>query len=124
MVGEEGGETRRRPRADFLSLVEMFVHQAYLGLGAATDSETGKPILELPVARHAIDMLGVLEEKTKGNLTAPERNYLENVLYQLRMTFLRVESAPREEERPEAPRPSPADSPAEQHDQAKEEGHE
>ena len=44
----------------------------------------------LPVAKHTIDTLIMIQEKTKGNLTAPESNLMENLLYELRMTYLRA----------------------------------
>ena len=57
----------------------------------------------LPVARHAIDTLGMLQEKTKGNLAAPESNLLENLLYELRMSYLRMvkQDEDESEEKPE-----------------------
>ena len=73
-----------------------------------SDPETGKLTQDLPGARHAIDTLIMLQEKTKGNLTAPEGNLMENLLYELRMNYLRAakqaEEAPAEapEEEPEA----------------------
>jgi hypothetical protein len=42
----------------------------------------------LDAARHVIDLLAMLEEKTRGNLTAAERQFLEQVLYELRMRFV------------------------------------
>ena len=42
------------------------------------------------MARHTIDTLVMIQEKTKGNLTAPESNFLENLLYDLRMGYLRA----------------------------------
>ncbi|MBM3213743.1 DUF1844 domain-containing protein [Candidatus Poribacteria bacterium] len=102
------------PPASFLGLVEMFVSQAYMGMGGVQDPKTGKPLIELDFAKHAIDMLEVLENKTKGNLTAPERNYLENVLYELRMRFVRVSQNPPEvdatPDKADAPEPEPAES--------------
>jgi hypothetical protein len=42
--------------------------------------------------KHIIDTIEMLEEKTKGNLTAPESNFLSNTLYELRMNYIRVVS--------------------------------
>jgi hypothetical protein len=88
-------------------IVSIFVNQAYMGLGAMSDDD-GDPIIELPLAKHAIDLLGVLEEKTKGNLTAPERNYLENTLYEVRMRYLRVSQNPPQKK----PKPDTSDQTA------------
>jgi len=99
-----------RPPANFETIVTIFVNQAYMGLGALKDEE-GDPIIELPLAKHAIDLLGVLEEKTKGNLTAPERNFLENTLYEVRMRYLRIaQNPPQKKPKPE---PSPDAAPNE-----------
>jgi len=58
-----------------------------LGL-AAPQGE--KPMLDLIGARQTIDILGILSDKTKGNLTAAEESTLRNVLYELRMAYLEV----------------------------------
>src|SRR5256886_10165303 len=52
--------------------------------------EGGKPRLDLIGARQTIDTLSLLSEKTKGNLTAAEENFLQNVLYELRMAYVEV----------------------------------
>jgi len=58
-----------------------------LGL-AAPQGE--KPMLDLIGARQTIDILGLLNDKTKGNLTAAEEGTLRNILYELRMAYLEV----------------------------------
>ena len=58
---------------------------------AATTGEKRAPNLEQ--ASHVIDVLALLEQKTKGNLTAEERQFLEQILYELRMRFLAVKGA-------------------------------
>ena len=50
----------------------------------------GKPVIQLDHAKHFIDTLGVLEEKTKGNLTSDEAAMLTNVLHELRLLFVSV----------------------------------
>ena len=54
------------------------------------DPDSGKLVRNLPLARHTIDTIGMLQEKTKGNLTAPESNLVENLLYELRMSYVRA----------------------------------
>lgn len=61
------------------------------------DPESGKIIRNLPLARHSIDTLGMIQEKTKGNLSAPEGNLLDNLLYELRMNYLRTAKQAEEE---------------------------
>ena len=65
--------------------------QAMAALGQIPDPLENKPVVRLELARHHIDTLGVLEEKTKGNLTDEEHEMLETVLHQLRMVFLNFE---------------------------------
>jgi hypothetical protein len=72
---------------------EKFIASLYmttlmqLGL-AAPQGE--KPSLDLIGARQTIDILGLLNDKTKGNLTSPEESTLRNILYELRMAYLEV----------------------------------
>ena len=83
----EGGEL---PAADFRGLIMTLGSQAMMGLGAYGDPQTGRVMIDLPGAQFAIDLLGVLEEKTKGNLTADEATELTEVVGQLRARFVYV----------------------------------
>lgn len=78
------------PQADFRGLVMMLGSQAMMGLGAYGDPQTGRVVIDLPGAQFAIDLLGVLEERTKGNLTEDEAAELTEVLAQLRARFVQV----------------------------------
>lgn len=80
------------PIIDFSTLVVSLSQTALVHLGEATHPETGKkqPVRDLPLARQTIDLLGVLQEKTKGNLTGDEERLLDQVLYDLRMRFVEV----------------------------------
>ena len=60
-------------------------------LGLMPDPGSGKPEKNLPVARHLIDMLEVLQQKTEGNRTPEESEDIEAMLYQLRMAYVQVE---------------------------------
>ncbi len=53
----------------------------------------GQPQLDLIGARQTIDTIGLLAEKTKGNLTPKEQNFLQNALYELRMAYVEVTNA-------------------------------
>ncbi len=77
------------PPADFSLLVSMFSTQAMVALGLIPEPGTGKPQTQLHLARHFIDLLGVLEEKTKGNLTEKETSGLSENLHYLRMLYLK-----------------------------------
>ncbi len=80
-------------KAGFITLVAELAMQASLFMGEIPDPETNEPIEDLNRAKYLIDELGMLEEKTKGNLTPEESDALKNVLYDLRMRF--VEKAPK-----------------------------
>jgi hypothetical protein len=55
--------------------------------------EGGEPRVDLIGARQTIDTLSLISEKTKGNLTAAEQNFLQNCLYELRMAYVDVTNA-------------------------------
>lgn len=78
---------------DFEMNFEKFVASLYMSalmqLGLAAP-EGGQPHVDLIGARQTIDIIGVLQEKTKGNLTSKEETMLQNVLYELRMAYLEV----------------------------------
>jgi len=77
------------PPASFSFLVLSLRAQAEMQLGLV--SFTGeKPEPDLDLARHSIDLMGVLVEKTKGNLSIEEQRLLENSLTELRFRFVQV----------------------------------
>lgn len=85
-----GGE-HARPM-DFVQMVQSFYMTAILQLGGATQ-EGQQPQIDLLGARQSIDMLGVLHEKTRGNLSADEARLLESALFDARMAFLEITQA-------------------------------
>src|SRR5262245_28940530 len=78
------------PPASFPFLILSLRAQAEMQLGLMAFSEEEKPEPNLPLARHTIDMMAVLQEKTKGNLTLEEQRLLENSLTELRFRFVQV----------------------------------
>lgn len=76
------------PPASFTLLVWSLCTQAEMQLGLLHFGEEEKPDIDLTMARHSIDLLGVLSEKTKGNLTLEEQRMLENSLTELRFRFV------------------------------------
>lgn len=79
------------PPASFGFLVASLRAQAEVQLGLLHfGEEKDRPEPNLPLARHAIDMLAVLQEKTKGNLSWPEQRELENSLTELRVRFVQI----------------------------------
>jgi len=77
------------------TLISSIATQALFSLGAMPDPQTGQRYTNLDIARHHIDSLGVLEEKTKGNLTDEEKTTLATTLYELRQSYVQVANASR-----------------------------
>jgi len=77
------------PPAEFRSLVGLLASQAIMGLGTMGDQQ-GRVIVDLPGANFAINLLEVIQEKTKGNLTAEEQAELDDVVRELKMRFVQV----------------------------------
>ena len=83
-------QEQQLPPADFSGLVSMLTTQAFFALGVLrTEQDKDQPV-DLALAKYNIDMLEVLQEKTKGNITDGEKKLLESALHQLRMTFVKV----------------------------------
>ena len=80
------------PEASFLELVQPLEIQALQFLGVVPISEEGEKRIMPKWAKHVIDLLGILEDRTRGNLTDEESEYLETVLHELRMRYLKVSS--------------------------------
>lgn len=77
------------PEVNFPTFILSLNASALMHLGAMEDPETGRPSKNLPMAKQTIDILSMLEEKTRGNLTKEEENMLKNILYDLRIAFVR-----------------------------------
>ena len=78
------------PPASFLFLVLSLRAQCEIQLGLMHYGEDDKPEPDLVLARHTIDLLGVLLDKTKGNLSLEEHRMLENSLTELRFRYVQV----------------------------------
>jgi hypothetical protein len=78
------------PPASFTFLILSLRAQAEVQLGLVQLDENEKPEADLPLARHTIDLMAVINEKTKGNLTLEEQRLLENSLTELRFRFVQV----------------------------------
>jgi|ERR1700736_1708917 hypothetical protein len=76
------------PRVDFATFVLSLSHSALMHLGEAPNPETGTLEKNLPLARQTIDLIAMLEEKTKGNLSGDEERLLGQILFDLRMRFV------------------------------------
>jgi hypothetical protein len=78
------------PEINFATFIFSLNHSVLVHLGVTEDPVTGKKETNLPIAKQTIDILGMLQEKTRGNLTQDEENMLKNMLYDLRMIYIKV----------------------------------
>lgn len=85
-AGGRGGQ--EMPETDFSFFLSSLSMQALVALGEIPHPATNLPQENLEQARYFIDLLGVLQEKTKGNLTPEEGSLLEQVVYELRMKYV------------------------------------
>lgn len=89
-AGGGGGGGREMPPANFQTLLSTIASQALLYMGAIPDPSTGQRIAHLELAKHHIDLLAVLEEKTKGNLDDEEAQMVGQTVRELRMYYTQV----------------------------------
>ena len=89
---ELSGHSAKELEMTFERFMASLYMTAMLQLGLMQE-EGGKPRLDLIGARQTIDTLSLISEKTKSNLTAAEENFLQNVLYELRMAYVEVTNA-------------------------------
>ena len=73
---------------DFVTFVMSIASAVMVDLGEAQHPETGKAEKNLPMAKHTIDILSMLQEKTKSNLSEQEAGILETLLYDLRLRYV------------------------------------
>lgn len=78
------------PEVTFPAFVMSLNTSALYHLGEIADPQTGKRIVELDLARHAIDTLVLIQNKTKGNLTTDEEELLKNILYDIKIRFVKA----------------------------------
>jgi len=89
-AGVAGSARGEIPPASFSTLVSTIATQALMSLGGMQDRRTGQRIVDLDLAKHHVDTLAVLEEKTKGNLSDEEKQLLDQALYETRMQYVQI----------------------------------
>lgn len=77
------------PQVDFITFVYSLASAAMVHLGEMPDPESGRTMPSPPLAKHSIDTLAMLEEKTKGNLSCDEAKQLCDILGHLRMLYVK-----------------------------------
>jgi hypothetical protein len=94
-------EARKKPSADkqeemtlpevnFNSLIFSLSSSALVNLGEIVDPHTGQKQKDLPLAKHTIDTIAMLQEKTKGNLNPEEQRFLDTILADLRWRYVKL----------------------------------
>ncbi len=86
---EEAEADYQLPEINFATFIFSLNTSVLVQLGVIEDPSTGKKVKNLVLAKQTIDILGVLEEKTRGNLTEDDENMLKNILYDLRMIYVK-----------------------------------
>ncbi len=78
------------PELDFSAFILSLATSAQVGLGAVPNPQTSQSEQNLPVAKQMIDLLGLLKDKTKGNLSPDEQALLDTALFNLRMQYVKA----------------------------------
>jgi len=92
MTDEKGAP----PQIDFYTFLLSLGSSAFIHLGDAPHPDGGgESLVNLVLAKQTIDILGMLEQKTKGNLTPEEEKFLENLLVDLRLRYVQKTTSPR-----------------------------
>ena len=93
-MSDQSQTDQQPPAINFAAFVLSLAHTTAVHLGDTEDPVSRRKIdPHLPAAQQMIDILSLLEEKTRGNLTAEERQLLEQLLYELRVRFVEVSKA-------------------------------
>ena len=85
---EKIAEEMPLPEINFSTFIFSLNTSALLHLGEVADPATGKEQEDLPMAKQTIDLIAMLEEKTRGNLTPDEENLVKHILYDLRLRYV------------------------------------
>ena len=88
-VSEAETQKAPLPEVNFTALVFSLSSSALFHLGEIPDPQTGEKKKDLPLAKHAVDTIAMLKEKTAGNLTEEEQKFVENVLTELRWRYVK-----------------------------------
>ena len=82
-------EEMQLPKITFATFIISLNASALVNMGMMNDPMTNTQSVNLPVAKQTIDTLSMLERKTDGNLTTEEKQLLRNILYELRINYVK-----------------------------------
>jgi hypothetical protein len=85
----EDAESFQLPEINFATFIFSLNTSVLVHLGIIDDPASGKKVKNLTLAKQTIDILGMLEEKTRGNLTKDEKSMLKHILYDLRIIYVK-----------------------------------
>lgn len=88
VAAEPHAQQEALPEINFSTFVISISTQALMHLGEIADPVSGKAESDIPLAKQTIDILGMLQEKTRGNLDAGEDRLIEDILFDLRMKYI------------------------------------
>ncbi|MCE5335918.1 MAG: DUF1844 domain-containing protein [Desulfobacteraceae bacterium] len=96
--GPDAGDDRGPlPEVSMATFIFSLSSSALMHLGEIAEPGTNRTIVDLPIAKQIIDTLGMLQEKTKGNLDPDEDKLLSSVLYDLRMRYVHKQTGKKQE---------------------------
>ncbi|MBI4803645.1 MAG: DUF1844 domain-containing protein [Desulfovibrio sp.] len=87
--GQDDYAGRCLPKVEFITFIYSLASAAMVHMGEMPEPESGQVVSNLPLAKHTIDTLAMLQEKTTGNLADDEAKQLSDILGHLRMLFVR-----------------------------------
>jgi hypothetical protein len=89
VTGRPSEEGEDFPPVNFAGFILSLSTTAMFHFGDFPDPATQKAVVNLPAAKQTIDIMGILQEKTRGNLDAEEKQLLDSILFELRMRFVK-----------------------------------
>ena len=89
-AGDSSDQETVLPEINFINFLFSISTSALIQFGEIEDPLSQQTVKNLPLAKQTIDLIGMLKEKTKGNLTAEEAKLIENILFDLRMRYVKA----------------------------------
>ena len=89
-VKKEEQKSQPIPEPDFITFIFTLSTHAQIGMGLFPNPISKKVEVDLDLAKYQIDVIGMLQEKTKGNLNKDEEKFIDSILHELRMVYINV----------------------------------